>query len=449
MAAHRPGPARFIPRPLVSPVQAFLGTEASGGIVLLVAAAVAIVVANSPLRDNYRELWHREMLIDADIIVVRASLLHWINDGVMVVFFFLVGLEIKREVLFGELSSWKRASMPVLAAIGGMAVPAVIFAAVNRGGPGSAGWGIPMATDIAFAVGVLAILGRRAPLSLRVFVLALAIADDVGAIAVIVLFYTDSVSIEPLIWAGVVLAVLVGVRRAGVRSIFAYVPIGLGLWLAIFESGIHATVAGIILAALTPARPRYPAEALTASMETLLRGRIDGSTSHEEQLRSGALRELERLVRDSEPPLERLELALHGWVSYLILPVFAFANAGVELSGDALRVAFESEVSWGVALGLVIGKPLGIFGATVIALRLGLGALPNRVDLLHVLGAGLLAGIGFTVALFVTSLAFSASELQNDAKVGIVAASLLAGAAGLALLLIAPGEPDGDESMTY
>ena len=446
MATHRPAPGRFIPRPLVSPVQAFLGTEASGGIVLLVAAAVAIAVANSPLRDNYRDLWHREMLIDTDIIVVRASLLHWINDGLMALFFFLVGLEIKREVLFGELSSWRRASMPVFAAIGGMAVPALIYALVNGGGVGASGWGIPMATDIAFAVAVLALLGRKAPLSLRVFMLALAIADDVGAIAVIVVFYTDSVSIVPLIWAAVALAFVLGVRRAGVRSILAYVPIGLALWLAIYESGIHATLAGIILAVLTPARPLYPPEALTASMETLLRARTDGSTSPEEQLRSGALRELERLVRDSESPLERLELALHGWVSYLILPVFAFANAGVQLSTDSIQAAAESEITWGVALGLVIGKPLGIFGATVIALRLGLGALPNRVDLLHILGAGLLAGIGFTVALFVTNLAFSTGELQNEAKVGIVAASLVAGLAGLALLWIAPGEPDADRS---
>jgi len=395
--------ARRVAAIVLRPVQAFVATEAASGIVLLAATIFAIAWANSEWDGAYRDLWTAHVGFDTPWVSLRAELVHAVNDGLMAIFFFLVGLEIKRELLEGELASRQKAALPVAAALGGMVVPALIYAAWNAGGDGRHGWGIPMATDIAFALGVLALLGKRAPFALKVFLLALAIVDDLGAIAVIAVFYTESLSLVALGWAVVVVALILAAQRTGIRAIPVYVVLGGLLWLAIWKSGIHATIAGVALAALAPLH--LPA----------------GDP-------------------DDEPPLDRVERLLHPWVSFLIVPIFALANAGIPLSGDAISDAGSSAVTAGVALGLIVGKPIGIVLFAWLATRLRLGVMPEGIDFLHIVGVGLLAGIGFTVSLFVTSLAFDSVALQEQAKIGILAASALSGLAGFVYLWIAPGE---------
>ncbi len=382
---------------MLRPVQAFVATESASGIVLLAATMLAIGWANSPWDGAYHDLWGAHIGIDTRWMNLRAELVDAVNDGLMALFFFLVGLEIKRELLEGELASRQKAALPVAAALGGMVVPALIYTAWNAGGPGGHGWGIPMATDIAFALGALALLGSRVPFSLKVFLLALAIVDDLGAIAVIAVFYSDSISIVALGWAAVIVVLIIGGQRTGVRRVAVYVALGMLLWLAVWKSGIHATIAGVILAALAPLHfpPNEP---------------------------------------EGEPPLERVERLLHPWVSFLIVPVFAIANAGIPLSGDALRTAGGSAVTAGVAFGLIAGKPTGIILFTWLATRLRLGTIPEGLGFTHIAGAGLLAGIGFTVSLFVTGLAFDSIALQEEAKIGILAASLFSGLAGFVYL---------------
>jgi Na+:H+ antiporter, NhaA family len=435
----RRGP-KFAARLFVGPIQAFVATESASGVALLAAAVLALVWANSPGRGSYHDLWSAKIGFDASLLSVRLSLLHAVNDGLMAVFFFVAGLEIKRELLRGELAHPRRAALPVAAALGGMIVPALIYAAWNGGGEGARGWGIPVATDIAFSLGVLALLGRRAPFALKAFLLALAIADDLGAIAVIALFYSDSVALVPAAWAmGLTLGVA-ALGYLGVRSVTVYVIVGALLWLAVFKTGIHATVAGVVLAALTPIRPYYdPGDFESASVglvERVAAARTRGDPDEAED----SLRQIEQLGRDSVAPLDRLERALHPWVSYAIVPLFALANAGVSLSSSDLHSAGGSAVSDGIAMGLILGKPVGIVLFAWVALKLGLGALPRDLRFLHVLGAGMVAGIGFTVSLFVTGLAFENAVLQDQAKIGILAGSLVAGLAGFFYLWFAPGQ---------
>lgn len=387
-------------RRIVRPLAAFTATEASGGIVLLAATALALIWANSPWDGRYFDLVHHELGIDFRAFEIRDSFGHLVNDGLMTVFFFVVGLEIKRELVEGELASPRKAALPVAAALGGMVAPALIYTAWNLGGEGVHGWGIPMATDIAFAMGVLALLGGRAPTSLKVFLLALAIVDDLGAILVIAVFYTDSVSWVALGWAAAVLAGVLVVRRAGVQAIWLYVVLGILLWAAVYKSGIHATIAGVVLASLAP---------------------VEGD------------------VGDSV--LDRLEVALHPWVSYGIVPLFALVNAGVAVSSGLVGDSLTSPVSLGIATGLVIGKPAGIVAACFVAARLRIAELPSNADYGHLLGLGLVAGVGFTVSLFITNLAFDSARLVDEAKLGILAASTFAGAIGFVYLWFAPGEP--------
>jgi len=387
-------------RRIVRPLAAFTATEASGGIVLLAATALALIWANSPWDGRYFDLVHHELGIDFRAFEIRDSFGHLVNDGLMTVFFFVVGLEIKRELVEGELASPRKAALPVAAALGGMVAPALIYTAWNLGGEGVHGWGIPMATDIAFAMGVLALLGGRAPTSLKVFLLALAIVDDLGAILVIAVFYTDSVSWVALGWAAAVLVGVLVVRRAGVQAIWLYVVLGIFLWAAVYKSGIHATIAGVVLASLAP---------------------VEGD------------------VGDSV--LDRLEAALHPWVSYGIVPLFALVNAGVAVSSGLVGDSLTSPVSLGIATGLVIGKPAGIAAACFVAARLRIAELPSNADYGHLLGLGLVAGIGFTVSLFITNLAFDSARLVDEAKLGILAASTFAGAIGFVYLWFAPGEP--------
>jgi NhaA family Na+:H+ antiporter len=422
----------FLSDRLVAPAQAFMQNEVSGGVVVLVAAVIAFAWANSPWSAAYFDLWHSHIVIETGLFTINEDLGHFVNDGLMAIFFFVIGLETKRELLHGELAGFRKAALPVTAALGGMIVPAGIYSILNATGEGAKGWGVPMATDIAFALGVLALLGRRIPFPLRVFLMALAVADDIGAIAVIAIFYTSSLSFEASMYALIILAFIFGARQVGVRSIDFYVIVGAVFWLAVYKSGIHATIAGVVLALLTPASPDRPLSAFRQEAEELLAGL--GASSDDLEREQTLLNEFESAVRNSEAPLERLERHLHPWVVFTIVPIFALANAGVEVTRDAFEGAVNSPITFGVAFGLLFGKPIGIFLASWLAVRTGLAALPHGVGWIHIAGAGILAGIGFTVALFVTDLAFDAQVLKDEAKLGILSASLLAAVLGYGAL---------------
>lgn len=395
-----PTPVWWAPATRVrSTIVEFMRLEAAGGIVLLINAVIALVWVNFH-GDSYHDFWDHHIefgiLLFDELFAVDEGLKAWVNDGLMVIFFFVVGMEIKRELVVGELRDPRRAALPIIAAGGGMIVPAALFAILNQGGDGLDGWGIPVATDIAFVVGVLALFGRRLPAGLRVFLLTLAIADDIGGIAIIAIFYTDDLSLPHLATAIGLLALIVAGQRFGVRHIAVYVVIGIVLWYATHESGIHATIAGVALGLLTPANP--------------FRGR---------------------------DVMHTLEHTLLPYSSFLIVPLFALANAGVEVTPDSLGKAFSGPVAWGVVLGLVVGKFVGISATTIAGARLGLGRLPAGVNLGHVLGASLLAGIGFTVSLFIAELSFTDAPLLLDqAKKGVLAGSLIAGALGAVFLLV-------------
>jgi NhaA family Na+:H+ antiporter len=397
-------------------------------VVLLVATAVAIVWANSPWQAAYRELWHTEVVVGIGEHVLRLDLREWVNDGLMAIFFFVVGLEIKRELVEGELRDPRRAALPAIAAVGGMVVPAALYLALNAGGRGGAGWGIPMATDIAMAVGVLSILGARVVPSLKLFLLALAIVDDIGAILVIAIFYSRSIDGVGLAVASAFVLLVVGMRLVGVRPVLAYALVGAGLWVALHESGLHATLVGITLGLLAPTRPvRQPTLVDAAKL-------VDVSTvetAHETVV----------IARESVSVVEWLEHRLHPWTSFVILPLFALANAGIPLSTAAVEAAAGSPVTWGVVLGLVIGKPLGILAFAWVAHRARIGLLPDGATWLGIAGVAALAGIGFTVSLFVTGLAFRSGGLQNEAKMGILLASITAALLGTLVILAAGRGP--------
>jgi len=409
--------------PLVlRPLRDFLHTEASGGVALLLAAVVALLWANSPWQDGYHQLWSTRIAIEVGGHGIDLDLRHWINDGLMAIFFFVVGLEIKRELVEGELRDPRRAALPAIAAVGGMVAPALIYAAFNAGGAGSSGWGIPVATDIAVAVGVVSVLRSAVHPALKLFLLALAIVDDIGAIAIIAVFYSDGVAWRALIVAVALLGIVVACRAAGVRAIGLYVVLGVAVWLAVHESGIHATITGVALGLLTPTRPFERRELID---ETEL---LDVSTvAHARQTAD--------MARGSVSVVEWLEHRLHPWSSLAIVPLFALANAGVPISADALSTAWSSPITHGVVVGLVVGKVVGITAFTWLAVRLRMGALPDGVAWRQVVGIGAVAGIGFTVALFVTGLALDDDPaLQDEAKIGILAASTVAGLGGALLL---------------
>jgi NhaA family Na+:H+ antiporter len=428
---------------LLAPFRQFAGTASAGGIVLLVATTIALLWANSPWADFYHHLWETPLLIGIGSWNVQWSAHHFINDGLMAVFFFVVGLEIKREMVAGELRSVRTAALPMIAALGGMVVPAAIYAILNLGGPGMSGWGVPMATDIAFALGVLALLGNRVPVGLKVFLAALAIVDDIGAILVIAVFYSAGVNWDALAAVAVLLLLSAGANAAGVRKPWAFGLLGLLLWAAVLASGVHATVAGVLLAMTIPVRTRIDetsflrkarqaladfdaaAELTAKDPDTTILSNPDHHT---------ALEELESFVDDARPPLIRMEHALHGIVAFAIMPLFALANAGVSLSADALGGAFDNPVALGVIAGLMIGKPVGITGFSWLAVRSGIAALPAGVNWSMLAGAGVLGGIGFTMALFIAGLAFTDAALLDAAKVGILAASTATGLAGWLLL---------------
>jgi len=434
----------YVFRQVVLPAQRFIHTEVIGGIALLLAAVVALIWANlPPLDEAYFDLFATELSIDASIFHIEEDLHGWINEGLMTFFFFVVGLEIKREMTRGELAGFQKAMLPVTAALGGMVVPALIFIALNAGGEGADGWGIPMATDIAFALGVLALIGRRIPSQLRVFLLALAIADDIGAITVIAVFYTSDLSIEALMIAGGLLAFIYGMSRAGIRDVSVYLLFGAFAWVAMFESGVSPTIAGVALGLMTPANPFYSTSKFEESMEDLFAKYRDAQAREDEHAAQHILGQIEALTEGTESPLERIQRQLLPMTTFIVVPVFALANAGVVITGDSVSDAVSSEISQGVAFGLLFGKPLGIFLATWIAVRLGIASLPRSMGWWHVLGVGLLGGVGFTVALFVNELAFDQEVLVSDGKMGILAGSLISAIIGYVMLVLVTREPTG------
>jgi Na+:H+ antiporter, NhaA family len=422
---------------LLGPFQRFFATEAASGLVLLVVTAIALTWANSPWADAYHHLWETPATVGTPTLGLTLPLHAWVNDGLMAVFFFLVGLEIKREVLVGELATRRSAALPVVAALGGMVVPAALYAVVNVGREGAAGWGIPMATDIAFALGILALLGDRVPRSLRVFLAALAIADDLGAVLVIAVFYTSTLSGAALAGAGVTFAALLVANRAGVRRPIAYALLGVVLWAFMLASGIHATIAGVLLALAVPARSRIGEDAFLAAVERSV-GEFRAAdepgtqvlTNHGHQQ---AIQALESACEAVQAPLQRIEHALHGFVAFVVMPIFALANAGVSLGGNA-AAAVSSRIAIGVALGLVVGKPLGIMLASSIAVRLGIADLPTGAVWRDLHGVAWLGGIGFTMSLFIAGLAFTDPSMLDIAKLGVLGASAVAGIVGYALL---------------
>jgi len=431
----RRGEVRTPAERLLLPVQEFMAGQAAGGILLLACALVALAWANSPWAAGYTSLWQTRVSIGAGAFQLAKPLVLWVNDGLMAVFFFVVGLEIKREVLVGELASPRQAVLPVAAAAGGMVLPAAFYLAFNAGTPAAAGWGIPMATDIAFALGVLALLGPGVPLALKVFLTALAIVDDLGAVLVIALFYTEQLAWGWLGTGAAVLALLAALNRLHARHPLPYLTLGAVLWLAFLKSGVHATVAGVLLAMTIPIRTRIsPAEFVVHGRELLGRVEAGGSGGGgNAEMRQAALQALETACRHVETPLHRLEHALHPWVGYLIMPVFALANAGVDLGGGAGSL-LGHPVSLGVLVGLALGKPIGITAFVWLAWRGGLAELPGGATWRKLVGVGCLGGIGFTMSLFVTGLAFPDVERRTAATAGIFAASLLSGIAGYLLL---------------
>jgi Na+:H+ antiporter, NhaA family len=430
-----------VPRKLLQPLQSFLAEEAAGGVFLLAATLVALVWANSPWRSSYENLWSTTLTIGVGRWAISEDLGHWVNDGLLSLFFLVVGLEIKRELVTGELREFKAAALPVVAAVGGMVVPAVLYLAVNAGGEGARGWGIPMATDTAFALGILTLAARRAPANLKPFLLTLAIVDDIGAILVLALFYSGGIT-----WGALAVAVgfslaIFGLERIGVRATAVYVVLGMAVWVATFESGIHPSIAGVVLGLLTPAVPFQRPRAVSEEAH-----RVADETVDEPQPPDADAHHWLRLAwlsREAVSPLARMESTLHPWTSFVIVPLFALANAGVHLTEAALRDAVTSRIVLGIALGLVIGKPIGITFGSLLAVRTGVARLPAGVGWRSLAAAATVAGIGFTVSLFVAELAFATRSVTNVAKVGILSASLVAGAAGYVLLRLTDELPRG------
>ena len=430
--------------PLLRPFAEFFRTEAASGILLMICAVAALVWANSPVAASYAALWNTTITIGGGSAVLAEPLIFWINDALMAVFFFVVGLEIKREILTGELASVRKAALPLAAALGGMVVPAVLYVALNAGGPGLSGWATPMATDIAFSLGVLALLGTRAPLALKVFLTALAIADDLGAVVVIALFYGHGVHWAALGASAAVFAALLAMNRFGVRWFAPYAVGGVVLWVAVHEAGVHATVAGVLLALTVPARRRTDATTFLNDIRGYLglyeaRFTVPHGTPTPDQL--DVVQAIEDACEGVQTPLRRLEHDLHKPVAFGILPLFALANAGVVV-GDGFGTLLASPVALGVILGLVVGKPVGVFALAWLAVKTGIADRPEGVSWRQLFGVAALCGIGFTMSIFIATLAFpGAPGLLDAAKVGVLLGSLVSGVLGYVLLYTSPQAP--------
>ena len=433
-------PVAPVPR-LLRPFAEFFRTEAASGLLLIAVAVVALVWANSPLAASYVALWQTTVTLGAGPFVLAEPLLFWVNDALMAVFFLVVGLEIKREILTGELASARKAALPLAAAVGGMVVPAGLYVALNASGPGLAGWATPMATDIAFSLGVLALLGTRAPLALKVFLTALAIADDLGAVVVIALFYGHGIHVAALVASGAIAAGLYAMNRLGVRQIVPYLVGGVALWIAVHESGLHATIAGVVLALTVPARRRTDADTFLDQGRYYLDRFAERFTTPHGTPTPGQLdvvQALEDACEGVQTPLRRLEHGLHKPVAFGILPVFALANAGVAV-GSGFGALLASPVALGVVLGLVVGKPVGVFALAWLAVKVGIADRPEGVSWRQMFGVAALCGIGFTMSIFIATLAFPADPaLLDAAKVGVLLGSLVSGVLGYAWLRASP-----------
>jgi Na+:H+ antiporter, NhaA family len=427
---------RLVPRRVLRPLQEFLSTSTASGTLLLSAALAALVWVNTPWGSSYEAFWTTRLEFRLGSMAIGEDLRHWLNDGLMTLFFLMVGLEIKREFLTGELRDRRAAALPVVAALGGMVVPALIYLALNVGGPGVRGWAIPMATDIAFALGVLLLAARHVPAGLKPFILTLAIVDDIGAIVVIALFYSEGLSLVPLMAAAGTCALMLLLRAIGVRVQFVFVILGGTVWLLTYASGVHPTIAGVALGLLAPAVPFQRPHAVSAEAR-----RTADLTSDDPEPPDADAEHwlgLAALSREAVSPLARTEHVLLPWTSFMIVPLFALANAGIRLSADRIADALTSPVTIGIVLGLVVGKVVGIAGASSIASAAGVARAPLGVRLSHLVGAGAVAGIGFTVSLFITELAFDDPATIAEAKIGILAASVLAGAIGWIWLRAVP-----------
>ena len=428
------------------PYQWFFNEEVVGSVLLLFASVSAVIIANSMYYKTYEHWLHLDISLSLGNLGYSNSLLHWINDGLMALFFFTVGLEIKREILVGELATPKMALLPIFAAAGGMLVPGVIYTAFNYGKPGMAGWGIPVATDIAFSLGAIAILGRRLPLGLRIFLSAFAIADDLGAVVIIAAFYTKTIVIPYLVAGLICVLILLIANMLWVRWLPFYMVVGIITWACVMGSGIHATVAGVVVAMLVPARGKYNIVLFVKNVRRIIDNmstnrHIDGYWfsifMKSEHLNS--VHALETACHNVATPLQRLEHALHPWVIFVIMPLFAFFNAGLPLHDIPLSTAAVHPVTLGCLLGLFIGKPVGISLASYLAVRTGVADLPSGVKWAYIIGAGMLGGIGFTMSLFISGLSFVDASLLNYSKLGVLVGSILSASAGLILLYIASG----------
>lgn len=436
MSLHAPWEQAF--DKIVTPFEEFIHHESTSGLLLMACALLALIFANTALHDSYEHLLHVPVGFSIGAWRLEHSLHHWINDGLMWLFFFLVGLEIKREVLVGQLADFRQALLPIVAAIGGMVVPATLYVLLNIRGDGLSGWGVPMATDIAFAVGVLVLLGSRVPKSLLTFLVALAIVDDLGAVAVIAVFYTDKIVWEALGAALLLVGVLVSFNRFGIRNPIPYFLVGTLLWMAFLESGVHATVAGILTAWTIPARSRFDSdlfgdkiEALSQRLHQRRRANEVCTLMEDENERRGVIQTLLDGIHMVETPLQRLEHSLHIPVAFLVVPLFALANAGIPIHLEQIPAVVTNPITLGIIAGLVLGKLIGIAGFSLLAVRLGIGQMPEGTTARHLIGVGLLGGIGFTMSIFIAELGFKGqTEPLLLAKTGVLFASVIAGVAG-------------------
>jgi NhaA family Na+:H+ antiporter len=431
----------LVTRAVVLPIQRFIHTQGISSIFLLGAAVAALVWANSPWQESYHHVWEMNLKVSRLELPVHA----WINDALMAIFFFLVGVEIKHEIVHGELSDPRQAALPVFGALGGMIIPAMLYVAFNHGTPAGHGWGIPMATDIAFSLGVLGMV-KGVPSELKIFLLTLAIADDIGAIAVIALFYTDELHVRALLVAFLLLVIIGLLLKLGVSRPILYFVLGVMVWVAVLRSGIHATIAGVILGFMVPSSSVLSLKDFDELSSEMVRRYRAARADGDEKAAKNILGGLEQLVANTESASERLTRQLNDWVSFLVLPLFALANAGVTFSGGAWRELATSRITWGVLLGLVLGKPMGIFSFAWLAVRLGIAELSRKVTWLQIAAVGTLAGIGFTVSIFISSLAFAEPSHLMDAKTAVLGASLIAGLIGYFALRHETVAPEFQES---
>jgi NhaA family Na+:H+ antiporter len=434
----------FVERWINDPIRRFISNSAASGIVLFTSALVAIILSNSPWAKDFHRLWEVKFAIGFNEHFINKSLHYWINDGLMAIFFFVVGLELKREIMAGELRNPRNAILPVVAAMGGMLLPALIYFIINPTGEAAAGWGIPMATDIAFALGVLYLLGDRVPVSLKIFLTAIAIVDDLGAVLIIAFFYTSDINFTSLLVGAIFMAVLVAANLLGVRNTVFYGVVGIGgLWLAFLTSGVHATIAAVLAAFTIPAQVRINETLFSRKVSMLLAKFNEAKPNDNSLVTSEQLHILEHIrdvTKEALTPLQRLEHAMHPFVAFVVMPIFALCNAGVTLSGDVLQNLL-SPVALGIFAGLLLGKVLGVVGLSTLCLRLRIASLPEGLNQRHLLGAGVLSAVGFTMSLFIAGLAFTDDALVLQAKLGILAASVFASVIGYQIIRSAKSVP--------